>query len=66
MREIEKCTNGITCVTIYLEEGRHVPVANGSVSKEVREAVERFRNSELPAVYIRGFFEKILSKESGN
>lgn len=66
MREIEKCSNGRTCVTIYMDEGRHVPVATGSVSKEVREAVERFRGSVIPAVYIKGFFEKILKREAEN
>lgn len=64
MVEKEKCTNGITCVTIYLEDGRHIPVATGTVSKEIREAVERFRKSTLPAIYIKGFFEKILAKEA--
>lgn len=66
MVEKEKCTNGITCVTIYLEDGRHIPVATGSVSKEIREAVERFRGSILPAVYIKGFFDKILKSEAEN
>lgn len=64
MVEKEKCTNGITFVTIYSEKGRYIPVATGKVSKEIREAVERFRNSTIPAIYIKGFFEKILAKEA--
>lgn len=64
MQELEKCTNGRTSVVIYKSEGKHVPVASGTISKEIKEAVERFRNSTLPAVYIKGFFEKILAKEA--
>ncbi|MCF0222674.1 MAG: hypothetical protein HUK20_00245 [Fibrobacter sp.] len=61
MKEVERCTNGKTMVVIYiLPNGKHVPIASGNITVEVREAVDRFTNSRLPSVYIRGFFERIL------